>query len=83
MRLVVFTPGGRVIGVQVNGEHVRGVEELLQKREVWAAPAFADQLVRELFYQVVEFASGVLAVSYRSAGFAVVADFPGLGHDAV
>jgi hypothetical protein len=46
----VFSAGRLVVGVEVDGEHVRGVEELLQEREVWAAPALADQLVRVLLY---------------------------------
>ena len=33
------------VGVEVDGEHVRGVEKLLQEREVRAAPVLADQFL--------------------------------------
>src|SRR5215210_368830 len=81
--LAVLSAGGLIVGVEVDGEHVRGVQELEQDREVRPAPAFADQLVRELLHEVVQRAAGVGAVLYRACRLAVVADLPDLGHDAL
>jgi hypothetical protein len=68
--------------VEVDGEHVGGVEELEQDREVRPAPAFPDKLVRELFHEFVEDPSGVGAVRDAAGRVAVVADLPRLGDDA-
>src|SRR5829696_1892516 len=81
--LAVLPSGGLVVGVEVDGEHVRGVEELEQDREVRTTPIPSHQLVRELLHEVVERASGVLAVGDLSRGLPVVADLPSLGHDAL
>src|SRR5215210_1094251 len=60
--LAMFSAGRLVVGVEMDGEHVRGVDELLQKREVRAAPAFADQLIRELGNQLMELSARVGSV---------------------
>src|ERR687898_695050 len=71
-----------VVGVEVDGEHVRGVEELLKQREVRAAPALPYERLRELGDEVVERLSGVLAVGHPPGRILVVAYLPGLGDDA-
>src|SRR5918997_1680886 len=81
--LAVLLARRRVVGVEVDGEHVRGVEELLEEREVRAAPSRSDQFLGELDDEVVERASGVLAVRYLTRGLLVIAYLPGLGDDAV
>ena len=81
--LAVLPSGGLVVGVEVDGGHVRGVEELEQDREVRTTPIPSHELVRELLHEVVERASGVLAVGDLSRGLPVVADLPSLGHDAL
>src|SRR5215203_3233322 len=81
--LAVLFLGGLVVGVEVDGEHVRGVEELLEEREVRAAPVLPDELLGELGDEVVERLSGVLAVGNSSRSVPVVAYLPGLGNDAV
>ncbi len=43
VRLTVFTLGRFVIGMEVNGELVGGVEELEEQGEVWSLPTAADQ----------------------------------------
>src|SRR5919202_1366679 len=73
----------RVVGVEVDGEHVRGVEELLEEREVRAAPPHADQLLGELGDEIVDRPPGVLSIGHPACGLPVVAYLPGLGHDAV
>jgi hypothetical protein len=81
--LAVLPSGGLVVGVEVDGEHVRGVEELEQDREARTTPIPSHELVRELLHEVVERASGVLAVGDLSRALPVVADLPSLGHDAL
>jgi hypothetical protein len=79
----VFFARRLAVGVEVDGEHVRGVEKLLQEREVRAAPALADQFLGKLGDEVVERTSGVLTVGHPRCRLPVVADLPGLGHDAL
>jgi hypothetical protein len=81
-RMVVLEPGGLVVGVEVHREHVRGVEELLEEREVWAAPAFADELVGVLQGEIVEGTASVGAVGHGAPRLAVVAYLPGFGDGA-
>jgi hypothetical protein len=81
--LAVFCTRRLVAGVQVYGEHVRGVDELLQQREVRPAPASPHQLIRELDDEVVERLAGVFAVGDPGRGLPVVADLPSLGHHAL
>src|SRR5215208_414548 len=70
--LPVLFLGGLVVRVEVDGEHVRGVEDLLEEREVRAAPALPDELLGEPGDEVVERLSGVLAVGDSSRSVPVV-----------
>src|SRR5215212_686137 len=79
----VLFPCCLLVGVQVDGQHVGGVEELDQEREVRPAPALTDQLIRELLDELVERAPLVGTVGDRTYRLAVVADLPGLRHHAV
>src|SRR5918998_609355 len=83
VRLAVLLTGRLVVGMEVDGEHVGGVEELQQDREVRPAPALPDELVRELLDEVVEGTARVGAVRHGAGRVAVVADLPRLGDDAV
>src|SRR5215210_5823108 len=49
MGLAVLLPRGRIIGVQVDGQHVGGVEEFDQERKMWSTPALPHELIREFF----------------------------------
>ena len=79
----VHATRGLVVGVEVDREHVRGVEELEEEREVRAAPALADEFVRELVGEVVQDSPLVGAVRDRSGRVLVVAHLPGLGDYAL
>src|SRR5918999_1437522 len=69
--LAVFLTRRLVIGVEVYGEHVRGVEELLEEREVRATPALAYEVIREGGDEVVERLPSVLPVGHLPAGLLV------------
>ena len=68
--------------MEVDGEHVRGVEELLEEREVRTTPVLSHELFGEIGYEAVERLAGVLAVGDASSSLLVVAYLPGLGDDA-
>src|SRR5215210_491424 len=81
--LTVLLPRGLVVGVQVDGQHVGGVEELDQEREVRPTPALPNQLIGERLDELVERAPRVGTVEDRPCRLTVVTDLPGLRHRAV
>src|SRR3954463_9333731 len=54
IRFTVNATRGFVIGVEVDREGMGGVEKLVENREVRAAPASTDDLMRELRHDVVK-----------------------------
>src|SRR5215210_3314824 len=83
VELTVFLSRRLVVGMQVDGEQVGGVEEFDQEREMRPAPALPHELVRKLLDDLVQRASRVGTVYDRPRRLFIVADLPGLGHHAV
>jgi hypothetical protein len=81
--LVVEARRRLVVGVEMDWEAVRGVEELGEQREVRAAPPLADDRVRVRHHDLVERLPGQDAVPDRRPGVAVIADLPSFGDDPI
>ena len=58
VRLAVDAARRLVVGVEVDGQEMRGIEELGEDREVRAAPASADDLIRVFRDDVVQEPAG-------------------------
>src|ERR671921_601029 len=80
--LAVFLPRDLVVGVQVDWQHVGGVEEFDQEREMRPTPALPHQLIRELLDEIVERAPRIGTVDDCPRRLPVVAYLPGLSHNA-